>query len=48
MKAVKQNHKNEILELYPQMENRIHVWNIDAQNPCKNAPRQTYFSASAP
>jgi protein-tyrosine phosphatase len=27
--AMKQNHKNEILRLYPQTENRIEVWNID-------------------
>lgn len=27
--AMKQNHKNEILRLYPQMEDRIEVWNID-------------------
>ena len=27
--AMKQNHKNEILRRYPQMEDRIEVWNID-------------------
>jgi len=27
--AMKQNHKNEILRQYPQMEDRIQVWNID-------------------
>jgi len=27
--AMKQNHKNEILRRYPQMEGRIQVWNID-------------------
>jgi len=27
--AMKQNHKNEILRLYPQTEDRIEVWNID-------------------
>ena len=27
--AMKQNHKNEILRRYPQMEDRIQVWNID-------------------
>jgi len=27
--AMKQNHKNEILRQYPQMEDRIEVWNID-------------------
>jgi protein-tyrosine-phosphatase len=27
--AMKQNHKNEILGRYPQMEDRIQVWNID-------------------
>jgi len=27
--AMKQNHKNEILTRYPQMEDRIEVWNID-------------------
>lgn len=27
--AMKQNHKNEILKRYPQMEDRIQVWNID-------------------
>ena len=27
--AMKQNHKNEILRRYPQMEDRIQVWNIN-------------------
>jgi len=27
--AMKQNHKNEILRRYPQMEDRLQVWNID-------------------
>ena len=27
--AMKQNHKNEILRRYPQMDDRIEVWNID-------------------
>ncbi|MGQ9460009.1 MAG: arsenate-mycothiol transferase ArsC [Candidatus Bathyarchaeaceae archaeon] len=27
--AMKQNHKNEILRRFPQMEDRIEVWNID-------------------
>jgi len=27
--AMKQNHKNEILRRYPQMRDRIQVWNID-------------------
>ena len=27
--AMKQNHKNEILRRYPQIEDRIEVWNID-------------------
>jgi len=27
--AMKQNHKNEIIRRYPQMEDRIQVWNID-------------------
>jgi protein-tyrosine-phosphatase len=27
--AMKQNHKNEILRQYPQMEDRIEVWDID-------------------
>jgi len=27
--AMKQNHKNEILGRYPEMEDRIQVWNID-------------------
>lgn len=27
--AMKQNHKNEILRRYPQVEDRITVWNID-------------------
>ena len=27
--AMKQNHKNEILRRYPQMEDRIEVWNVD-------------------
>jgi len=27
--AIKQNHKNEILRRYPQIEDRIEVWNID-------------------
>ena len=27
--AMKQNHKNEILRRYPQMGDRIQVWNID-------------------
>jgi len=27
--AMKQNHKNEILRRYPQMEDRIQVWEID-------------------
>jgi len=27
--AMKQSHKNEILRRYPQMEDRIKVWNID-------------------
>ena len=27
--AMKQNHRNEILRRYPQMEDRIEVWNID-------------------
>jgi len=27
--AMKQNHKNEILRRYPQIEDKIRVWNID-------------------
>jgi len=27
--AMKQNHKNEILRRFPQMEDRIEIWNID-------------------
>jgi protein-tyrosine phosphatase len=27
--AMKQNHKNEILKRFPQIEDRIEVWNID-------------------
>jgi len=27
--AMKQNHKNEILRRFPQMEGRIEIWNID-------------------